>query len=511
MYLGFDVGTQGIRAILTSLDEGKIVASESVSFGRDFALYMSPGGFLPNKNVLIRHADPLMWLDGLDLVLKRLASSGADMASVRSISGSAQQHGTVYLNESFGKALAELNRDKRLSENISCSLSRSTSPIWMDHSTSDECAMLLAEFGSEVRTRTGSAPTERFAGPQIMKFARTEAAKYEETAHVHLVSSFLCSVLSGANAPVDFGDGAGMNLLNLETLQWDTDIVEFTAKNLTGKLPEAVPGSTIAGRLSPYFTKYGLKADLPVIVWTGDNPSSLIGCGAFNPGSCIISLGTSDVVSAAMTEYAPPLDSGGNVFGNPAGGYMGISCFTNGSSARNKAFEELEVGFDFADNEACLTTVPGNNGKLMLPYYFAESTPPVDKPGVVRNYDPTSATRAENVRALFESQAVTMRLHSKWLSEGFESLRVTGGASRSAGFRQIIANVFQAHVLISENPDTAALGAALRACEGAGDADFSELTEVFCKPDCTVEPDRATAPVYDAMLEKYEVFEKSGN
>ena len=57
----------------------------------------------------------------------------------------------------------------------------------------------------------------------------------------------MASILAGTDSPIDFGDGAGMNLLNLKALQWDKEIAEFTAPGLLDKLPQAVSSDTIAG------------------------------------------------------------------------------------------------------------------------------------------------------------------------------------------------------------------------------------------------------------------------
>ena len=116
---------------------------------------------------------------------------------------------------------------------------------------------------------------------QIISAGRTAA--YAATARIHLVSSFLCSVLIGADAPVDTGDGAGMNLLDLGRGAWDGEICAFTAPDLVRRLPAVRNGR--AGSLAPYFTKYGLRAGIPVAAFTGDNPASLVGTGADKPSA----------------------------------------------------------------------------------------------------------------------------------------------------------------------------------------------------------------------------------
>ena len=89
-----------------------------------------------------------------------------------------------------------------------------------------------------------------------------------------------------------------MNLMNIQTLDWDDELLKVTAPGLRTKLPPICGNSHIAGKLHPYFSKYGLR-EIPVITFTGDNPSSLIGIGGWKPGTYIVALGTSDNFFAA--------------------------------------------------------------------------------------------------------------------------------------------------------------------------------------------------------------------
>ena len=281
LYLGFDSSTQGLKAVIIDPTQGKIVCAKSVNYGKDLPSFVCPGGVLENPDPLVKHADPLLWLAAMDLLLQRLQSDGAPLDKVAAIGGAGQQHGSVYLNARFPEILASLDAASDLATHLAPALSRRTSPIWMDSSTGEECAELTRAVGSRLQTSTGSPAIERFTGAQIRKFAKTEPEAYRDTRRIHLVSSFLCSVLIGKDAPIDSGDGAGMNLLDLNTLQWDEEIAEATAPDLLAKLPKVDATPSVTGGLSPYFAKYGLVPGTPVATWTGDNPASLVGSGAY--------------------------------------------------------------------------------------------------------------------------------------------------------------------------------------------------------------------------------------
>ncbi|OGV57242.1 MAG: hypothetical protein A2X49_09880 [Lentisphaerae bacterium GWF2_52_8] len=506
IYLGLDSSTQGLKALLIDSGEGLILGEASVNFGAELPQYESPKGFLPNADPLIKVANPLLWADALDLVLAKLAAAKMPLGKVAGISGAGQQHGSVFLNSSFEDALANLDSRKNLPEQLSPCLSREVSPIWMDRSTAVEVAELQSQFGARLQSDTGSPAIERFTGPQIRKFSKTEREKYRKTVHVHLVSSFMCSLFCGKSAAIDYGDGAGMNLLNLKTLQWDGEIASFTAPKLLDKLPPVVAGTFIAGHLSPYFAKYGLCPGIPVAVWTGDNPSSLIGMGAGEPGVAVISLGTSDTFFAAMREFKTDPAGCGHVFGNPQGAFMALICFSNGSLARERIKDECGVDWDFFNKKAGAMTLPGNGGRLILPYFEPESTPLVLKPQVKSNFD--TASSAERVRAILESQALSIRLHSGWIGEKFSRIRVTGGASGCLLFRQILADVFQAEIETISISASAALGGALRAANAVDGIPFGELYKKFTAAvECT-KSNPANAAIYDDALQRYAAMER---
>ncbi|MDD5729186.1 MAG: FGGY family carbohydrate kinase [Victivallales bacterium] len=512
IYLGLDSSTQGLKAVLINPANSEIVGDYSVNFGKDLPQYQCPSGFLENPDPLVRHADPLLWLAALDLLFERMAAAKAPLAAVSGISGSGQQHGSVYLNRHFEDILSALDARKTLAAQLKPALSRMTSPIWMDRSTSKECAELNARFSTRIRLDTGSPATERFTGPQIRKFAKEEPAAYRNTAYIHLVSSFMASVLCGGNAPIDYGDGAGMNLLNLQTLQWDQEIAEFTAPGLIRRLPPVAASKTVAGGLSSYFSKYGLKSGIPVIVWSGDNPCSLVGMGAAAPGIAVISLGTSDTFFAAMSKFKTDPQGFGHVFGNPAGGFMSLSCFTNGSLARERVRTECSVSWEEFDVAAAAVS-PGNNGNLMLPYFTAESTPLVLCPGVKyqgsREFCSGQAPVPVKIRAILESQALTMKLHSGWMGERFRNIRITGGASGCRAFRQILADVFQSRIEQISISGSAGLGAAVQAAGAVGKIPYQELSEKFSATVETVRPTPGNAAVYADALEKYAELEKA--
>ena len=126
--LGLDLSTQSATALVLDTQAGQTLARARAGFGTDFPGRGHPEGFLPGGQGGVVHADPLLWLDGLELTLERL-SKLTDLSKIDAVSVSGQQHGSVYLAEGFAAALADGDRATALSAKFKAVLARATSPI----------------------------------------------------------------------------------------------------------------------------------------------------------------------------------------------------------------------------------------------------------------------------------------------------------------------------------------------------------------------------------------------
>jgi xylulokinase len=511
-FLGLDCSTQSLTGII--IDSTSIIYKSSVIFDKDLPHYKTINGVIISDNEKIVHSYPLMWVEALEILLKKIQDH-ISIDKINAISGSGQQHGTVYLNNKFEATLNNLNPKKKLVDQLKECFSRSTSPIWMDSSTSKQCEGIRVALGGmeEIIKLTGSNTFERFSGPQIRKFYQENPEGYAQTSIIHLVSSFMASVLLGKNAPIDHGDGAGMNLMNIETKKWDDKALKVTAPNLKKKLPLLANSYDIIGNISPYFVKkYGFHPNTLLIAWSGDNPNSLIGVGLIEKGKVAISLGTSDTYFGYLKDLSLDLRGEGHVFGAPTGDYMSLICYKNGSLARERIKDKYNLDWrDFS--EILRKTPPGNHGKILLPYFFPEIVPLVLDPNVYRfGFDENDVEG--NVRAIIEAQFLSMRLHSEWISEGPKEIYATGGASTNLDIIQIAADIFQTPIRQFDITDSAALGAALRSLKSYYDfikngKDWREIVYNFLKKQLSkkIEPNIKYKELYSDMVILYKTCE----
>jgi xylulokinase len=517
LFLGLDSSTQSLSAVVIDLEARRVVYDKSLNFDQALPQYGTQNGVLPDANPLVKHSSPLMWAEALDLIFAAMKKDGVALGDILAISGSGQQHGSVYLNQTVAGALAKLNPRKTLAENLDGVFSRPTSPIWMDSSTAAECAEIRKKLGGIKATAeaTGSDAFERFTGPQIRKFYKTEPQAYAQTAGIALVSSFMASLLAGKLAPIDHGDGAGMNLMDIRKKTWHAAALAATAPGLKKKLPPLAASGKVIGRVSSYFVKkFGLNPRALATVWTGDNPASVLGLGLIKPGQVAISLGTSDTFFGSMKKCQTDAHGEGHVFGSPAGGYMTLICFKNGSLAREKIRAQYQTGDWKKFGDRLAQTQPGNGGAVLLPWFEAEIVPRVNQPGIHR-FDLDAKDAAANCRAIFEAQALAMRLHSQWMKVSPEQIFATGGASNNRALLQVLADVMNCRVLRIEVAKSAALGAALQAAHGwlvaAGKKPkWENIIAGFCNPvpDSEIQPDKKAAKIYDRLIGKYARCER---
>jgi xylulokinase len=516
LFLGLDSSTQSLSAIVIDYDQRKVVYEHSLNFDRTLPQYETQNGVLSNADPLVKHSVPLMWAEALDLMFGQMKDSVA-LDQVLAVSGSGQQHGSVYLNDRADDALKFLPSAASLVEALGPVFSRATSPIWMDSSTASECAEIRKKLGGIKGTadKTGSDTFERFTGPQIRKFYKTEPKAYGETAHIALVSSFMASLIAGKIAPIDHGDGAGMNLMDIRKKTWHPDALKATALNLKKKLPPLAVSSEVIGPVSEYFVnKYGLNPKAQALVWSGDNPCSVIGLGLIKEGMVAISLGTSDTYFGSMTGCRTDAQGEGHVFGSPAGGYMTLICFKNGSLGREKVRDLYGMKTWKEFGKALGSTPPGNNGAILLPWFESEIVPRVNRPGIHR-FDLDEKNAAANCRAIVEAQMMSMRLHSQWMNVTPGRIYATGGASNDLPLLQVMADVMNCPVLRIEVSKSAALGAALRAAHGwledAGKKPkWEQVVADFTAPipGSEVRPNPKVTKVYDKLIEKYARCER---
>ncbi|XP_048872322.1 xylulose kinase [Brienomyrus brachyistius] len=516
-YLGLDFSTQQLKVV--AVDETlNPVYEGNVHFDSELPEYGTKDGVHIHSDGLRVTSPVLMWVKALDIVLQKMRSNGFDFSCVKALSGSGQQHGSVYWKRGASLVLEGLEGGKPLHKLLEDCFAVPDSPVWMDSSTAEQCQRLEEAVGGAQRLAdiTGSRAYERFTGNQIAKIYQTSPLKYSETERISLVSSFAASLLLGRYAEVDYSDGSGMNLMDIQMKSWAPPCLTATAPHLQAKLGSPVPSTTVLGPVSPYFvSRYGFSADCQVVAFTGDNPGSLAGM-RLQEGDMAVSLGTSDTLFLWIKEPKPTVE--GHVFCNPVEScaFMALICFKNGSLTRQRVRDESAGGSWDAFSEALRSTSMGNDGNIGIYFDVMEITPPAV--GVHRfNKDMSrvaSFSKQVEIRALVEGQFMAKRVHAEKLGYTIvpgTKVLATGGASSNNDIVQVLADVFNAPVYTIDTANSACLGSAYRAKHGIDakwGVSFADAVQHAQEPKLVATPDPGAEQIFRPLLKRYAELEE---
>lgn len=480
------------------------------------------------------YCNPVMWVKALDTVLDRMMLQGANFTSILAVSGSAQQHGSIYWNQHGVETLRNLDPDQFLYNQLNEEAFAITkSPIWMDSSTEQHCKELEKGVGGkdEMVKITGSKAYERFTGAQIRKIYQQQRSAYDSTVRISLISSFLASIFINEIAPIDLSDGSGMNLLDINERRWSPKCLKACAENLEEKLGEPVPTSSVVGKIGSFFVqRYNFSPGCKVVACTGDNPSAVAGLNLHD--DCLaFSLGTSDTIMMSLSDH--PIFEQGHVLVHPFKDncYMGLLCFKNGALVRD-TFKRAEANNSWEIFSEMLVGAPrGNNGYMALHYLSQEILPNVP-PMTLRwapgdNYDTQPhliqfPMQQIEIRALIEGQMLNRKAFAMDMGFNFgenSKILATGGSSANNAILQVMSDVFNSPVYIQRTPEAACLGAAYRAkyvlyvydaknrgdthCESYHDyiKKICDLKHLYIQRVC--EPHSDSNQIYDPMLDRY--------
>lgn len=437
-FLGIDSGTQSTKAIVVS-DDGEIL-------GRGQEQY----GLIEGLGVGHKEQDPATWIAATKKAIREaIAEAKIDGTRIAGIGVSGQQHGFVPLD-----AVGDPIRPAKL---------------WCDTATAAEAEEIMAANGgldAYIRL-TGNSVPAGFTASKILWMKKHEPENFAKLETVLLPHDYLNFWLTGEKK-MEFGDASGTALMDVRSRQWCGQAILSIDDELPRKMPDLIHSGDVVGNLrSDVAAELGLSTECIVSAGGGDNMMGAIGTGNVSPGMVTISLGTSGTVYAFSEK--PAIDSEkGEVaaFCDSTGFWLPLLCTMNVTVATEAV--KKSFGLDTAAlNEAAAGLAPGADGLMLLPYFEGERTPNVpDGTGVWFGYNSRTHSAGHFARAAMEGTALGLAYGFTRMREmgiTAREIRVTGGGSKSAVWRQILADVFDATVVCTEEAEGAALGGAIQA------------------------------------------------
>lgn len=434
MYLGIDLGTSEVKAILLE-EGGAIVASAS-----------SPLDVQRPQPRWSEQSAEAWWDASLAAVDKLKAQKPEALAAVKGLGLSGQMHGATLLDAA----------DKPLRPAI----------LWNDSRSADECRELEARVPA-LRKITGNLAFPGFTAPKLVWVEKHEPEIFAKVKSVLLPKDYLRLRLTGEKVG-EMSDAAGTLWLDVAKRDWSEPMLAGT--HLTrAHMPRLVEGSQPSGELRKELCeRWGIQGKVVVAGGGGDNAASAVGIGAVAPGGGFVSLGTSGVLFVVNDRYLPNPESAVHAFCHALPGrWHQMSVMLSAASCLRwathlvRATNEAEILADVEKMDAAARAA----APIFLPYLSGERTPhntPTSLGAFVGMSHGTD--RASLVYAVIEGVAFG-------LADGLDALRaagttvgtlsLVGGGSRSAFWAQLIADVLECGLETHTGGETGgALGAA---------------------------------------------------
>lgn len=473
-FLGIDLGTSGLRALLTD-DAGKTVHCAEVAYE---TATPKPGW---------SEQDPQLWIDALETVMLKLRDTVPHFDQLRGIGVAGHMHGATFLDRD-GKVLRP------------CIL-------WNDTRAADHAHHL--DQKPEFREISGHIVFPGFTAPKLSWMAEHEPEICTKIAKVLLPAGFINFYLTGSYI-ADVSDSAGTSWLNIHSRDWSNDLLAASGVR-RDQMPDLVEGCRPAGFLRHTLQeKWGFQNEIVIAGGAGDNAAAACGIGAIKEGQGFVSLGTSGVVIIARDECHPAPKTAVHTF----------------CHALPNRWYQMGVMLSATDSLNWLSTITEHPPKTLtqmlpqelqppgpitfMPYLSGERTPHNDA-NVCGGF--FNISRHNNLvdltKAVLEGVAFGLR-------DSLEALRKTGarperlyaigGGARSEYWLRLIATVLGVSILVPKDGDFgSALGSARLARIATTGEDISMVMTTATVAEI-IEPDVHLADAFD---EAYRNFVKS--
>ncbi|QXQ05157.1 xylulokinase [Sphingosinicellaceae bacterium] len=470
MFLGIDIGTSGVKAIVLD-SHGAIVgqgtAALTVQRPQPSWSEQDPDDWWAATNAAVGAIDP------------------AIRRSVRGVGLAGQMHGATLLGDD----------DRPLAPAI----------LWNDGRSAAECAALEAEV-PELRAIAGNIAMPGFTAPKLRWVRDHQPEVFAKVRTVLLPKDYVRLRMTGEKAS-DMSDSAGTLWLDVARREWSEDLLAACSLT-TEHMPRLLEGSEVSGTLTADVAELWGMGRVPVAAGGGDNAAGAAGVGVVSDGKALLSLGTSGVIFVANDRFTP----------NPA---RAVHAFCH---CLPDLWHQMSVHLSAA---ACIDWVarltgasgaaelfaraelagPGNGPELFLPYLSGERTPHNDAEvrGAFLRLD-NDTTPNGLAQAVLEGVAFALADGLDVLREAgtaVSELAVIGGGARSRYWGETIAAAMGTRLVYLHGGEAGpALGAA-RLAQLA--VDGGSPADVCVAPPTAhvIEPDSALA---DRLAPKRQAF-----
>lgn len=485
---GVDVGTTGARCMIFDTT-GKSVAGKYCEYG---ANYPKPGWVEQDATLLIQQT--------MEACRQTITESGINPNEIASVGFSTQR-------------------------SVTCPVDKDGRPVrpmlsWQDARTGSEVEdMGRVIDGGDYYARSGVPLGTTWIITKVLWMRKNEPELYEKTHKFVQNQDLILKAFGAEGFHTDVSDMAFYGVWDVKQVQWSEQLLELfdVSADLFGTPTR--PGTQVGVISDSIAEKTGFAPGTPLCVGAGDQNCSVLGMGAIDAGIGTVTLGTAGLAILCVNTPVPGF--GGMMVTNHAvPGKWEVEGLSNAAASSYRWFrdeigtlevkqaaEQGESAYQLL-NDLAAQALPGSKGLLYLPYLATAGTPRWNANARSAFLGMSFAHgRAELTRSVMEGVTLEIRdIMEEWFKQGMpvDSLRIGGGATRSALWNQIQADVYGRPVQRLQETESTVLGAALLGGVGAGI--FNSIQEgvaAMVKVAGEVEPNLANHQVYEEMYAAY--------
>ncbi|MDR2620559.1 MAG: hypothetical protein LBC29_05530 [Propionibacteriaceae bacterium] len=490
--IGVDVGTTGTKAAVMGLD-GKVL-------GRGYREYTLNE---PKPNWVEVGAQFVLDIT-FDAVKDAVAASGVAPESIKAISFSVNRSSFCLVDEQLQPI-----DDKFY--------------IWLDSRAESVMAEINEKISPERRNEiTGMPGYNIFAVAKYYWVMKNEPETYAKTKYFSTVESFILHGFGSDEFVVEISDGTVTGLMDVRTLDWSEELCGALGFDMA-KLPKTCKPAEVVGTIKEAVAeRTGLAVGTKIVAGSGDQQLGAMGAGVIKDGAASLTIGTFGLLAVglakpdfkALTGMMIPSSPVLGVFEVEGPQVSGATCYRwcRDTLCQDEVAEGAKTGVDpyiLMEQNYIEKSKPGSNGVIFYSALFGSGYPTWDTNATgmflgLRN----THTKADMVRSVMEGITLEARhILESMLAAGVQMddvITLTGGASKSAGWCQIVADVFGVKIRTLDVPDASILGAAGLAAVGAGLLrDVAEVVENMVRFDKEYQPIPANVDVYNKVFKVY--------
>ncbi|MDR0599064.1 MAG: hypothetical protein LBG84_03145 [Treponema sp.] len=396
--------------------------------------------------------------------------------------------------------------------------------VWLDSRAESVMEELNAKISPERRSEiTGLPGANIYAIDKLYWIMKNEPQTYAKTRYLATVECYMQRAFGADTFAVEISNGTVTGLFDVRTLDWNKEVAEKLGFDMAKFPPLVKPGEVVGTVTAEVARKTGLAAGTKIVAGSGDQQCGAMGAGVIRDGAMSLTIGTYGQLTIGLAKPDFPALYGLMMPTTPALGVFQMEGAQVSGAVCYRWLRDTLCAEEIAEGEArgvdpyilmtekyIRKSPPGSNGVLFYSALFGSGYPTWDTnaTGMFLGLRSTH-TKADMVRAVMEGVTLEARnILESALATGVKAekvITVTGGASKSAEWCQIIADVLNLKVRTLNVPDATVLAAAGLAAMGAGIyRSLDEIVEKMVHFGETYDPIPANAAVYTRSFAVYK-------